>query len=196
MEPIDLLVETSFHRAAPGGMGGTKCAGNYSPVLLTQLKAKEQGFADVVYLDAISNTYLEEVSSCNIFVASGKTIKTPPLKGTILPGMRAGISCARIQTNHSVAHCSSTVLLRRAGVTRRSVVTLLQDMGYTVLEEDVSIDEAMAADEVFTTGTAVVVSSVGSITCKGATVCVPLVSQVSKAGKSHQEVQPPNEGFF
>lgn len=63
MQPIELLVETSFHRAAPGGMGATKCAGNYSPVLFVQLQAKEQGYADVVYLDAQSNTYLEEVSA-------------------------------------------------------------------------------------------------------------------------------------
>lgn len=86
MQPIDLLVETQFHRAAPGGMGSTKCAGNYSPVLLIQLKAKKQGFADVVYLDAQTNTCLEEVSSCNIFTVKGDVVKTPPLKGTILPG--------------------------------------------------------------------------------------------------------------
>lgn len=86
MQPIDLIVETKFHRAAPGGMGSTKCAGNYSPVLLTQLEAKKQGFADVVYLDAQTNTRLEEVSSCNIFTVKGDLVKTPPLKGTILPG--------------------------------------------------------------------------------------------------------------
>lgn len=86
MQPIDLLVETQFHRAAPGGMGSTKCAGNYSPVLLTQLEAKKHGFADVVYLDAQTNTCLEEVSSCNIFSVKGDVISTPPLKGTILPG--------------------------------------------------------------------------------------------------------------
>lgn len=79
-----------------------------------------------------------QVSSCNIFVVSGNTVRTPPLQGTILPG-----------------------------VTRNSVLTLLQDMGYEVLEQPVSVDEAMEADEVFTTGTAVVVSSVGSITCQG-----------------------------
>lgn len=79
-----------------------------------------------------------QVSSCNIFIVHGNTVKTPPLKGTILPG-----------------------------ITRRSVITLLEDMGYNVIEEPVSITEAMQADEVFTTGTAVVVSSVGSITYQG-----------------------------
>lgn len=138
LTPIDLVVEERFHRAAPGGMGGTKAAGNYSPVLVTQLEAKKNGFADVVYLDAKTDTYLEEVSSCNIFCVKGKTIKTPPLHGTILPG-----------------------------VTRRSVIELARTRGYTVSEEPVSVHEAMEADELFTTGTAVVVCSVGSLTYHG-----------------------------
>ncbi|GLI68463.1 hypothetical protein VaNZ11_012889 [Volvox africanus] len=138
LTPIDLIVEERFHRAAPGGMGGTKAAGNYSPVLVTQLEAKKNGFSDVVYLDAKTDTYLEEVSSCNIFVVKGRTIKTPPLQGTILPG-----------------------------VTRRSIVELARSRGYEVREEPVSVHEAMEADELFTTGTAVVVSSVGSMTYRG-----------------------------
>ncbi len=48
-------------------------------MLVTQLAAKKEGYSDVVYLDAKSDTYLEEVSSCNIFCVKGKTIKTPPL---------------------------------------------------------------------------------------------------------------------
>ena len=79
LTPIDLIVETEYHRAAPGGTGGTKCVGNYSPVLKTQLAAKAVGFSDVVYLDAKENKYIEEVSSCNIFVVKGKTIATPAL---------------------------------------------------------------------------------------------------------------------
>ena len=138
LTPIDLIVETRFHRAAPGGMGGTKAAGNYSPVLVTQLAAKKEGYSDVVYLDAKTDTYLEEVSSCNIFVVQGKKIKTPPLQGTILPG-----------------------------VTRRSVIELARSRGYEVEEANVSVQEAMAADEIFTTGTAVVVSPVGSLTHQG-----------------------------
>jgi branched-chain amino acid aminotransferase len=138
LTPIDLVVEEYFHRAAPGGMGGTKAAGNYSPVLKTQLAAKKSGFADVVYLDAKSDTYLEEVSSCNIFTVKGKTIRTPGLQGTILPG-----------------------------VTRRSVIELARQRGYTVEEGSVSIHEALEADEIFTTGTAVVLTPVGSLTYKG-----------------------------
>mmetsp|Transcript_12485 Transcript_12485/g.26921 ORF Transcript_12485/g.26921 Transcript_12485/m.26921 type:complete len:391 (-) Transcript_12485:1463-2635(-) len=138
LTPIDLIVEERFHRAAPGGMGGTKAAGNYSPVLVTQLEAKKNGYSDVVYLDAKTDTYLEEVSSCNIFCVKGKTIKTPPLSGTILPG-----------------------------VTRRSIIELARMRGYEVEETPVSVHEAVEADELFTTGTAVVVCSVGSLTYRG-----------------------------
>ena len=60
LTPIRLKVEEQFHRAAPGGTGNTKCAGNYSPVLKVQLEAKQQGFADVLYLDAVHNKYVEE----------------------------------------------------------------------------------------------------------------------------------------
>lgn len=90
--PINLLVEERFHRAAPGGMGGTKAVGNYSPVLLTQIEAKKDGYADVVYLDAVTDTYIEEVSSCNIFVVRGKTLRTPAL--TVRAGKHACICCA------------------------------------------------------------------------------------------------------
>lgn len=138
LTPIDLIVENRFHRAAPGGTGGTKCAGNYSPVLLTQLAAKKEGYTDVVYLDAKTDSELEEVSSCNIFMVKGKNIKTPPLKGTILPG-----------------------------VTRRSVIELARSLGYTVEEAPCKVDDAMEADELFTTGTAVVLSPVGSLTHNG-----------------------------
>jgi len=103
-----------------------------------QMGAKKSGYDDVVYLDAVSNIYLEEVSSCNIFVVKGDLVKTPPLKGTILPG-----------------------------VTRRSVIELARHEGFTVKEEAVSAKEAMEADEIFTSGTAVVVSTVGSLTYKG-----------------------------
>ena len=107
-------------------------------MLLTQLEAKKHGYEDVVYLDAVSNTFLEEVSSCNIFVVKGNVIKTPPLRGTILPG-----------------------------VTRRSVIELARAEGFTVMEEDITAEEAMEADEVFTSGTAVVICTVGSLTFKG-----------------------------
>lgn len=139
LSPIELRVETSIHRAAPRGTGATKAAGNYSPGLVTLADAKKHGFADVVYLDAKHDTYLEEVSSCNVFVLTkDNVIKTPPLAGSILPG-----------------------------VTRRSIVQLAKDLGYEVREEPISVQEALEAKEMFTSGTAVVVASVNSLTYKG-----------------------------
>uniref|UniRef100_A0A0D9VND0 Branched-chain-amino-acid aminotransferase n=1 Tax=Leersia perrieri TaxID=77586 RepID=A0A0D9VND0_9ORYZ len=106
LAPINLIIEDNFHRAAPGGTGGVKTIGNYASVLKAQRIAKEKGYSDVLYLDAVHNKYLEEVSSCNIFIVK-------------------------------------------------------------VEERHVSVDELLEADEVFCTGTAVVVSPVGSITYQG-----------------------------
>ncbi|KAH7299298.1 hypothetical protein KP509_24G004000 [Ceratopteris richardii] len=134
LAPIHLKVENTYHRAAPGGTGGVKTVGNYASVLKTQLSAKKSGFSDVLYLDAVESKYLEEVSSCNIFLVKGKKIATPHLKGTILPG-----------------------------ITRKSIIELAQTLGYEVEERAVCVDELRDADEVFCTGTAVVISPVGSI---------------------------------
>lgn len=158
LTPINLKIEESMHRAGPGGTGGVKTIGNYAPVLKVQYAAKvsallskvrcygvasfhlllalqDAGFSDILYLDAVENKYVEEVSSCNIFVVKGKTISTPPLSGTILPG-----------------------------ITRRSIIELASDRGYEVHERNVDWEELQEADEVFCTGTAVVVAPVGSIT--------------------------------
>ncbi|CAN1289618.1 Branched-chain-amino-acid aminotransferase 2, chloroplastic [Linum perenne] len=109
--------------------------GNYFKVLKALTKAKSRGFSDVLYLDSVEKKYLEEVSSCNIFILKGKVISTPATRGTILPG-----------------------------VTRKSIIEIARDQGYKVEERLVSVDELLDADEVFCTGTAVVVAPVGSIT--------------------------------
>ncbi|GJM91398.1 hypothetical protein PR202_ga07762 [Eleusine coracana subsp. coracana] len=87
LAPINLIVEDKFHRATPGGTGCVKTIGNYASVLMAQKIAKEKGYSDVLYLDAVHKKYLEEVSSCNIFVVKGNVISTPAIKGTILPGI-------------------------------------------------------------------------------------------------------------
>ncbi|XP_028764252.1 branched-chain amino acid aminotransferase 2, chloroplastic [Neltuma alba] len=136
--PINLVVENELHRATPGGTGGVKTIGNYAAVLKAQSAAKAKGYSDVLYLDCVHKRYLEEVSSCNIFVVKGKVISTPAIKGTILPG-----------------------------ITRKSIIDVARNQGFQVEERSVSVDELLDADEVFCTGTAVVVSPVGSITHLG-----------------------------
>ncbi|MBO8589723.1 aminotransferase class IV, partial [Staphylococcus aureus] len=130
--------ENEFHRAAPGGTGGVKTIGNYASVLKAQTAAKAKGYSDVLYLDSVHKRYLEEVSSCNVFVVKDKIISTPAIKGTILPG-----------------------------ITRKSIIDVACSKGYQVEERQISVEELLDADEVFCTGTAVVVSPVGSITYLG-----------------------------
>lgn len=153
LSPINLIVETEMHRATPGGTGGVKTIGNYAAVLKAQSAAKAKGYSDVLYLDSVHKKYLEEVSSCNVFVVKGNVVSTPAIKGTILPG-----------------------------ITRKSIIDVARSQGFEVEEKPVTVDELLDADEVFCTGTAVVVSPVGSITYLGKSVSygssgVGLVSQ-------------------
>ncbi|KAG2567964.1 branched-chain-amino-acid aminotransferase 5, chloroplastic-like isoform X2 [Panicum virgatum] len=132
---ISLLTEEEYHRAAPGGTGDIKTIGNFASVVSAQRRAKEKGHSDVLYLDPIHNKFVEEVSSCNIFMVKDNVISTPLLTGTILPG-----------------------------ITRKSVMGIAQNLGFQVEECNITIDELLGADEVFCTRTAVVLSPVGSIT--------------------------------
>ncbi|CAK7347366.1 unnamed protein product [Dovyalis caffra] len=133
--PLNLLVEDEYPRSSCGGTGGVKTISNYAPVLKAMTKAKNRGFSDVLYLDSVNKKYIEEVSSCNIFIVTGNVISTPATNGTILPG-----------------------------VTRKSIIEIARDYGYKVEERCVPVDELINADEVFSTGTAVIVAPVGSIT--------------------------------
>ncbi|KAK9142139.1 hypothetical protein Syun_011539 [Stephania yunnanensis] len=138
LAPINLVIQNDYHRATPGGTGGIKTIGNYASVLKAQSEAKEKGYSDVLYLDSVHKKYLEEVSSCNVFVVKDNTISTPAIRGTILPG-----------------------------ITRKSIIDVAVSLGFQVEERLISVEEVLDADEVFCTGTAVVVSPVGSITYHG-----------------------------
>ncbi|XP_020517286.1 branched-chain amino acid aminotransferase 2, chloroplastic isoform X1 [Amborella trichopoda] len=138
LAPISLLVDTDFHRATRGGTGGVKTIGNYAAVLKAQARAKSEKYTEVLYLDSVHKKYLEEISAANIFLVKGKTISTPPIKGTILPG-----------------------------ITRLSIIDVARNEGYKVEERPIPVEELFEADEVFCTGCAVVVSPVGSITYEG-----------------------------
>lgn len=135
LAPINLVIETEYHRATPGGTGGIKTIGNYASVLKAQSAAKAKGYSDVLYLDSVHKRYVEEASSCNVFIVKDRKISTPEIKGTILPG-----------------------------ITRKSIINVARKQGFQVEERLVSVEELLDADEVFCTGTAVVVSPVGSIT--------------------------------
>ncbi|XP_030944350.1 branched-chain-amino-acid aminotransferase 6-like [Quercus lobata] len=133
--PLNLLVEDKTHRATPGGTGDIKTITNYSPVYKAIAQAKARGFSDVLFLDAVTKKYIEEVSSCNIFIVKGNVISTPASCGTILPG-----------------------------ITRKSIIEIALGFGYQVEERVIPLKDLFDVDEVFCTGTAVVVSPVSSIT--------------------------------
>ncbi len=135
MKAIDLLISNEFHRAAPGGSGGVKAIGNYAPGMMPSRIAKSKGYAEVIYLDARTSTYIEEVGAANFFCVKDNVLYTPELTGTILPG-----------------------------ITRASIIALARHLGYDVHEEKVSAEFAMSADEAFCCGTAAVISPIGSIT--------------------------------
>jgi branched-chain amino acid aminotransferase len=147
--PVSLMTSGEFVRAVRGGLGEAKTAANYAASLLPAYEAKKRGFAQVLWLDALEEKYIDEVGTMNICFVKDNVLVTPPLQGTILPG-----------------------------VTRDSVLHLAKHWGIKVEERRISIDEVMSSikngtmTEVFGTGTAAVISPVGEIYHKGETVTV------------------------
>jgi branched-chain amino acid aminotransferase len=137
MHPIALQVSDEFHRAAPGGSGAVKAIGNYAPGMMPSQNAKSDGFAEIIYLDAVHHKYIEEVGAANFFCVKDGVVYTPALTGTILPG-----------------------------ITRASIIDLARHRGYEVREENVEIQFVLEADECFCAGTAAVISPIGAI-CQG-----------------------------
>jgi branched-chain amino acid aminotransferase len=144
MAPVRIRVEERHVRAVEGGLGDAKTGANYAASLMAGEEAKHEGFTQVLWLDGVHRKYIDEVGTMNIMVKIAGEVITPPLTGTILPG-----------------------------VTRDSVLTLLRDWGEKVSERQISIDEVVAAhtagtlEEVFGTGTAAVISPVGELAFRG-----------------------------
>ena len=140
-KPVRLWVSRDYVRAAPGGTGAAKTGGNYAASLVPQAEGIARGCDQVVFLDAVERRYVEELGGMNLFfVFADGTVITPPLTGTILPG-----------------------------ITRNSLITLLEEQGLTVSEAPYSIDQWRddAASgrlvEVMACGTAAVVTAVGKV---------------------------------
>lgn len=145
MAPVSVFISDEYRRAVKGGTGAAKTGGNYAASLMIAEKVKKLGYVQVLWLDAVTGRYIEEVGTMNImFVYEGKKIVTPPLTGSILPG-----------------------------VTRDSLLTLAPDLGYEVSEEMLDVEQMLAdvasgkITEVFGCGTAVVISPVGKFGYKG-----------------------------
>ncbi len=143
LNPVKIYVEDFYVRAAIGGTGEAKTAGNYAASLLAAEKAKEKGFTQVLWLDAAERKYVEEVGTMNMFFVIDDEVITAPLTGSILPG-----------------------------ITRDSVIQIVKSWGIKFSERSLAIDEVIEAaksgrlKEAFGTGTAAVISPVGQITYK------------------------------
>ena len=91
VKPVTVWISENYVRAAPGGTGSAKCAGNYAASLIAQKEAKAEGCDQVVWLDAVHRRYIEEMGGMNIFFVyqeAGQTVVvTPVLTGTLLPGI-------------------------------------------------------------------------------------------------------------
>lgn len=143
LNPVKIWIEDEYVRAVKGGIGEAKTGGNYAASLAAQMKAHEEGYSQVLWLDGVERKYIEEVGAMNIFFKINGKVITPMLNGSILPG-----------------------------VTRRSCVDLCKSWGLQVEERKVSVDELYEAakngslEEVWGTGTAAVISPVGHLRYK------------------------------
>ena len=135
---IDLEISKKYTRAAPGGTGFAKTCCNYAGTMKPAKETKAKGFAQIIYLDAASMEYIDEVGTANFFAVIDGKVVTPKLKGTILPG-----------------------------ITRKSVIELAsKKLGLEVEERDISYKEIFkdSCSETFCTGTAAVITPIGSVT--------------------------------
>lgn len=140
LEPVKIWIEDEYVRAVRGGIGEAKTGGNYVASLKSQVKAHDEGYSQVLWLDGVERKYIEEVGAMNIFFKINGKVVTPMLTGSIL-----------------------------AGVTRDSVIQLCKQWGVPVEERRISVDEVYEAamngtlEECFGSGTAAVISPVGEL---------------------------------
>lgn len=149
VKPVSVWISEDFVRAAPGGTGDAKFAGNYAGSLAAQANAEKQGCDQVVWLDAIERRYIEEMGGMNLMFVEytgtegstepeDYTVVTPALSGSLLPG-----------------------------ITRKSILELAEDMGYKTDERRITVSEWRDGSEsgrfaeTFACGTAAVITPVG-----------------------------------
>ncbi|RMG20165.1 MAG: branched-chain amino acid aminotransferase [Bacteroidetes bacterium] len=152
--PVRLLVTKDYIRAAIGGTGSAKTCGNYAASLLPDKLAKARGYDNVLWLDAREHRFIEECGTMNVFFVIDGTVITPPLSGTILPG-----------------------------ITRDSLIRLLKDHDYKIEVRPISIYEVEEAyeagylQEAFGAGTAATVTHIEAIGFGGRDLVFPPVDQ-------------------
>ncbi|MEV7088109.1 branched-chain amino acid aminotransferase [Streptomyces sp. NPDC093085] len=144
VKPVSVWLSENYVRAVPGGIGDAKTGGNYAASLLAQAEAAEKGCDQVVWLDALEHRWVEEMGGMNLYFVYGDRIVTPRLNGSLL-----------------------------AGITRDSLLTLADELGYTSEEGRISTEEWRrdtengTLTEVFACGTAAVITPVGTVKSAG-----------------------------
>jgi branched-chain amino acid aminotransferase len=162
---VDLIAEDTYVRAFPGGTGAAKCAGNYAGSLVAAREAQAKGFHNVLWLDGIERRYVEEAGLMNVVFVIDGTVVTPPLSGTILPG-----------------------------ITRDSVLTLLREMGVPVAERRIAIDEVFEAHAAGRlqgaagVGTAATIAPLGRLRHRDRELTVPAMTPDSPLGRAGAEL--------
>jgi branched-chain amino acid aminotransferase len=144
VHPVSVWLSDDYVRAAPGGTGEAKCAGNYAASLVAQAEAAQHGCDQVVWLDAVERQWIEEMGGMNLYFVygsgDGARLVTPRLTGSLLPG-----------------------------ITRDSLLTVAVDLGLRVDEGQISVNDwrdgcaSGEITEVFACGTAAVITPVGEV---------------------------------
>lgn len=147
--PVKIMVEDCYVRAVPGGTGEAKTGGNYASSLKAGLEAKKKGYDQVLWLDGVNKRFIEEVGAMNMFFSYADKVVTAPLTGSILNG-----------------------------ITRDSVLKLAGTLGFAVEERPIDVNDLMAdirggkVKEAFGSGTAAVITPVGSLCYKNESLTV------------------------
>jgi branched-chain amino acid aminotransferase len=144
LKPVSVWLSDDYVRAAPGGTGEAKCAGNYAASLVAQAEAAQHGCDQVVWLDAVERQWIEEMGGMNLYFVLGSgdsaRLLTPELTGSLLPG-----------------------------ITRASLLTVAEDLGIRAEEGRISVEQWREGcangeiSEVFACGTAAVITPVGEV---------------------------------
>ena len=158
--PPKVKVETEYIRAAPGGVGYAKCAGNYASSLYPSKLAQDQGYTQLLWTDALEHKYFEESGTMNVMFVKNNVLLTPNTSSTILKG-----------------------------ITRDTLLQLAKSMGIETEERKVSVQEIIegikdgSVTEVFGVGTAVVVSPFAAIGFEGMDYVLPTITEESYSSK-------------
>lgn len=169
--PVRVKIEDHYTRAANGGTGTAKCAGNYAASLYPAQLAQKQGFQQLLWTDAKEHRYIEESGTMNVMFLIDNVLVTAPVSGTILDG-----------------------------VTRKSVLEIARDWGMKVEERRLSVEELLEASkqgvlqEAFGTGTAATIANIAEIGYKDQVYTLPAIENRTFSPKVLKELEDIRRG--